>query len=332
MAVKTFILHDETVNTYGIRMLTAGANLDEFRRNPVMLLNHNDWELPIGRWENIRIEGTRILADAVFDETDARAKEVAGKVERDFLRMASISAWVDEASEDPAYRMPGQTGPTIVRWTAREASICPIGANHNALVLYDRATGTRVDLNDRAQVIRLFAERPDTAISNDTYMTLKELLKLNDAAGEAAVTEAVEIIIRNRDELQTETVRLRDENKRLTERLESINKAKKEAEQAEAVRLVDGAIREARINADGREAWLKDFETDFAQASVRLASIPKRPSIAAQVTPAGTAANMVQLADMSFADILKADRLKELKKDHELYVQKFREAYGHDPS
>lgn len=332
MAVKTFILHDETVNTYGIRMLTAGANLDEFRRNPVMLLNHNDWELPIGRWENIRIEGTRILADAVFDETDSRAKEVAGKVERDFLRMASISAWVDEASEDPAYRMPGQTGPTIVRWTAREASICPIGANHNALALYDRATGTRVDLNDRAQVIRLFAGSPNTAISNDTYMTLKELLKLNDAAGEAAVTEAVEAIIRNRDELQTETVRLRDENKQLTERLESINKAKKEAEQTEAVRLVDGAIREARINADGREAWLKDFEMDFAQASVRLASIPKRPSIAAQVTPAGTAANMVQLADMSFADILKADRLKELKKDHELYVQKFREAYGHDPS
>lgn len=332
MAVKTFILHDETVNTYGIRMLTAGANLDEFRRNPVMLLNHNDWELPIGRWENIRIEGTRILADAVFDETDSRAKEVAGKVERDFLRMASISAWVDEASEDPAYRMPGQTGPTIVRWTAREASICPIGANHNALALYDRATGTRVDLNDRAQVIRLFAESPKTAISNDTYMTLKELLKLNDAAGEAAVTEAVEAIIRNRDELQTETIRLRDENKQLTERLESINKAKKEAEQTEAVRLVDGAIREARINADGREAWLKDFEMDFAQASVRLASIPKRPSIAEQVAPAGTSGGMVQLADMSFADILKADRLKELKKDHDLYVQKFREAYGHDPS
>lgn len=331
MAVKTFILHDETVNTYGIRMLTAGANLDEFRRNPVMLLNHNDWELPIGRWENIRIEGTRILADAVFDETDSRAKEVAGKVERDFLRMASISAWVDEASEDPAYRMPGQTGPTIVRWTAREASICPIGANHNALALYDRATGTRVDLNDRAQVIRLFAESPKTAISNDTYMTLKELLKLNDAAGEAAVTEAVEAIIRNRDELQTETIRLRDENKQLTERLESINKAKKEAEQTEAVRLVDGAIREARINADGREAWLKDFEMDFAQASVRLASIPKRPSIAGQVAPAGTSGGMVQLADMSFADILKADRLKELKKDHDLYVQKFREAYGHDP-
>ena len=33
---KTFVLHDESVNTYGFRMLTSGANLDEFRKNPVM--------------------------------------------------------------------------------------------------------------------------------------------------------------------------------------------------------------------------------------------------------------------------------------------------------
>mgnify|MGYP003375424942 FL=1 len=40
---KTFVLHDESVNTYGFRMLTSGAVLDEFIKNPVMLLNHNDW-------------------------------------------------------------------------------------------------------------------------------------------------------------------------------------------------------------------------------------------------------------------------------------------------
>ena len=53
-------------------MLTSGADLSVFENNPVMLLNHDDWDLPIGRWENIRIEGTRILADAVFDEDDER--------------------------------------------------------------------------------------------------------------------------------------------------------------------------------------------------------------------------------------------------------------------
>ena len=74
---KTFVLHDETINTYGFRMLTAGANLEEFRKNPVMLLNHNDYTLPIGRWENIRIEGTQILAEAHFDMADEKAREVA---------------------------------------------------------------------------------------------------------------------------------------------------------------------------------------------------------------------------------------------------------------
>ena len=69
---KTFVPHDETVNTYGFRMLTSGCDLTEFRKNPVMLLNHNDWSLPIGRWENIRIEGTQILADPVFNLSDKR--------------------------------------------------------------------------------------------------------------------------------------------------------------------------------------------------------------------------------------------------------------------
>lgn len=93
MPKKTFILHDETVNTQGFRMLTSGADLSVFKNNPVMLLNHDDWDLPIGRWENIRVEGTQILADAVFDEDDERAVAVMGKVERGFLKAASIGGW-----------------------------------------------------------------------------------------------------------------------------------------------------------------------------------------------------------------------------------------------
>lgn len=30
----TFCVHDESVNTYGFRMLTSGANLEEFKRIP----------------------------------------------------------------------------------------------------------------------------------------------------------------------------------------------------------------------------------------------------------------------------------------------------------
>ncbi len=53
--------------------------------------------------------------------------------------MASIGAWPPEETSD-AYDLmaPGQTGPTVTRWTVREASIVTIGANHNALAFYDR--------------------------------------------------------------------------------------------------------------------------------------------------------------------------------------------------
>ena len=37
----TFVLHDETVNTYGFRMLTSGANLEEFRKNPQVEFHYN---------------------------------------------------------------------------------------------------------------------------------------------------------------------------------------------------------------------------------------------------------------------------------------------------
>ena len=149
MNKNSFVLHDESINTQGFRMMTAGANLTEFRKNPVMLLMHDDYNLPIGRWENIRIEGNRILADPVFDEKDPKAFEVMGKVNRGFLRMASIGAWApEETTDDPGLKLTGQLLPTVTKWTVREASIVTIGANHNAIAFYDRETGKHIELND----------------------------------------------------------------------------------------------------------------------------------------------------------------------------------------
>lgn len=149
MNTKSFILHDESVNSKGFRMLTSGANMTEFRKNPVMLLMHDDFNMPIGRWENIRVEGPKILADPVFDEKDPRALEVMGKVNRGFIRMASVGCWPpEEISDDPYLKLPGQSFPTVTKWTMREASIVTIGSNHNAIAFYDRTTGNQIDLSD----------------------------------------------------------------------------------------------------------------------------------------------------------------------------------------
>jgi hypothetical protein len=329
-----FILHDESVNTQGFRMLTAGADLSVFKSNPVMLLNHNEWELPIGRWENIRKEGTKILADAVFDEADERALSVMGKVERKFIKAASIGVWPVASSADPSVMLKGQEYPTITRWKAREASICTIGSNHNALALYDKDNHL-IDLSDRNNLIRLFDTTDTTSHHNNVQNMSKvtNLLKLSDSASEDAITAEVQRIIGLNDSLTTENTALKTDKTALATKLEGYETKEKAARKAESIKLLDAARQEGRINQSGRAAWEADFDSNFDSAKIRLSSIPKQPTVASQVqTGSHQPAGVIALANMTFSDIVKADRLKELKADANLYREKFFAAYGKYPS
>lgn len=327
-----FTVHDDSVNTYGFRMLTEGANLEEFRKNPVVLYNHNDWEAPIGRADNIYKENGKLVAEIVFDEEDPKGAEIAGKVERGFLRMTSVGAWPpEEATDDELMKLEGQTGPTITRWTLREISICPIGANHNALAMYDRNTGKRIDLSDKNAVIRLtdgIYNNPKTITS---MSVLTQMLKLSDSASEQAIAEEVRKLIALRDDNQATISTLKTKNEELNKELEAYKKEKNKEQESRAIALVDEAVKDGRISASGKDAWLQDFKTNFELANVRLSSISPRQRITPQIHIDCGKADAVELRDMTFQDILKADRLKELKADKELYAQKFREAYGKDP-
>ncbi len=320
---KTFILHDETVNTYGFRMLTAGANLEEFRKNPVMLLNHDDWTLPIGRWENIRVDGARILADAVFDGRDPRAAEIERKVEEGFIRMASIGAWApEEKSEAPELMLPGQKLPTVTRWTVREASIVTIGANHNALAFYDRAGERKINLDDNASLIRLMD------ISNHltpiTMSLLTQALKLSDNAPESDIVAAVNALISNND-------RLSAENKTFKSAIDAANAEKAAARKAEAARLVDAAIADARLDSKARQQTLDLFDKDFDSAKAMLGAIPSRGRIVSATSGVNT--ELAALKDKSWDELDKADKLTVLRDTApDIYRAKFKERFGVDPA
>lgn len=325
----TFVLHDDTVNTYGFRMLTSGANLEEFRKNPVMFINHRDWELPPGFWENIRAEDGKIIAEAVFDEEDEVAMKLVHKIEGGFLRMASIGAWPPEEVSDAAeLKLPGQTLPTVTRWTVREASIVTIGANHNALVMYDRQTGKQIDLTDASSVIRLMDQHKHSNNESNMNKTLKEVLKLQDTAAESDVLAAVEMLIKNNDQLSRE-------NKQLKEAAEQEATRRKETQKAEAIKLVDAAISDGRINAAGKEAYLKLFDTDFESAKATLEAVPKRKSVT-ELIREGERQQQVELSDLknkSWDELDKAGRLVELKdKAPELYREKFKAEFGVEPN
>lgn len=326
----TFILHDDSVNTYRFRMLTAGANLDEFRRNPVMFLHHNDYDLPIGRWENIRVEGSQILADAVFDELDDQAMKVKGKVDRGFIRMASIGAWApEEKTEDPAMMLPGQTGPTVTKWTVREASIVAIGANHNALRMYNRSTGELIDLSDTDAVLRLM---DDLFIKkNDNMSTLKTILNLQDNASDADIETAVQNLQQENESLKQTNTTFENENKRLKDEANNAEAQRQQAQKTEAVQLVDAAVRDGRLDASGKDAFIALFDADFERAKATLNAIPKVKSVVSQIEE-----SQVELKDFvskSWNELDRAGLLPKLKDAApEIYAQKFKAEFGTEPN
>lgn len=325
--MRTFVLHDESVNTYGFRMLTAGGNLDELRKNPVILLNHNDYGLPIGRWENIRVEGTKILAEPVFDLKDVIGRQVNDKVDDDFVRAASIGAWPpEEISDDPLLKLPGQTGPTVVKWTAREASIVTIGSNHNSLALYDRVSGKRIDLSNSDSVIKLFDTQKQTIIKRK-MKSLLTLLNLADNASEADAAAALRNVISDRE-------RIKSENITLASRIDELTKEAKEKKKSMAVALVDAAVKDGILDAKAKESTLKLFDADFDAAKTMLEGLPKRQSVTEQIAASAgqSATALADLQKASWEDLDRTGKLVELKDKYpDLYVEKFEKRFGCKP-
>lgn len=131
-----FIICTEDVNRYGYRVLLSGARLENFRKNPVMLYNHDDWDdKPVGRWDNLRVENGKLIATAVFAEGDEDAQKVKNLAEQGVLSATSIGMMPITYSSDSSVLLPGQTRETVIEWELLEVSIVPIPANPHTVKL-----------------------------------------------------------------------------------------------------------------------------------------------------------------------------------------------------
>jgi len=150
MAGKTlnFIVSDESnLNYLGSRILTAGIDIKQYKRNPIVLwyhhrpgrynsTQHKDFEaLPIGKAIKLWKEDGKLMVEVEFDQEDDFAKKIEGKVERGYLNMCSPALEPVTISEDKKYLLEGQTRATVVKSILEEISIVDIGGNNNALRL-----------------------------------------------------------------------------------------------------------------------------------------------------------------------------------------------------
>jgi hypothetical protein len=249
--MHTFVVSDESIiNEYGYRVMTDGINITQYERNPLVLFLHTRGKAKdvVGKAMKLYKENGKLMADIEFDMEDEDAADLAGKVERGFIRMASIFATPEATSNAEEDILPGQLFETVTKCKLREISIVDLGGNDNALKL-SAASPLKLNLQP------LNTENPET-------MNIKQIAL---ALGLDAETKP-EVVLQKVSEIKLSAENADTEKEALRSQLKAIR-------DAEANQLVTKAVELKLIPEGLKESQLKALETDFDNQKVLLSGL-----------------------------------------------------------
>lgn len=316
---KEFIIHTSRLLPGGFRILTSGVNIEQFKRNPILLFMHRRaWDpdvLPIGRVENIRVEGDQIIGTPIFDESDPFALRIKNKWDNGFMCMASAGIEPIERSEEPEYLLPGQTRATVTKSKLVEVSIVDIGANDDAIKLYNEG-----------KIIEL------SAGSDNEFIPL---LKTEENPPEAQDDEGNNKPQNNSQMKQILLALGLSETATEDQAVEKVNALKKEAEKAATIELsritgrVDAAIEKNLITAAKREHFITlgktaGFET--LDETLNMFKPIQKPTDV--INQGGDGKETIEL---KFSDLTKEKAEEMRENDREGYIKLYRQEFGFDP-
>ena len=144
---KRVRITNESLNSYGTRVLTAGMIVEQYNRNPVLLYMHQRGQV-IGYVKDLKVENDAVTGELVFDEASELSIRCKKQWEFGSLKMVSVGIDILETSDAPEFLVQGQTAPTITKSKLFEVSLVDIGANDDAIVL--QKDGVRLTLGKNA--------------------------------------------------------------------------------------------------------------------------------------------------------------------------------------
>lgn len=308
---KRVRISNESLNSYGTRVLTSGMDVAQYNRNPVLLYMHERGQV-IGLVKDFKVEGDEITGELVFDEATELSRRCKKQWEFGSLKMVSVGIDIIEMSEAPEYLVPGQSSPTITKSKLFEVSLVDIGANDDAIVL--RKDGQCIELGkDGGTVLPLLHNKNNQKTKTMDQEKLALELGLPKDADEAAISaELARLKAKGTeaDSLRTECDTLR------AARIET---------------LVNAAVAEKKIGEDKKQQFLElgkklgaeDLKATFDAMSpqVKLGSIVGNQGGA----PSGGNAEYKKLSEVPAAEI---EKLRT--EDPARYKKLFKAEYGFD--
>lgn len=226
---------NDSLNSYGTRVLTAGMNVDQYNRNPVLLYMHERGQV-IGLVKDLSVDEGEVTGELVFDEATELSRRCKKQWEFGSLKMVSVGIDILETSEAKEHLVEGQTRPTVSRSKLLEVSLVDIGANDDAIVL--RRDGKTITMGmDGECCLPLLKNN-----KNEKEMELKKIalqLGLPETATEADVNARLE-----------ELKAAKQEN-------EKLQKEKDALELSGITGVVEKAIAEKKIGSEKKEQFVE---------------------------------------------------------------------------
>lgn len=318
---KDVVISTSRLNSYGTRILTSGINIEQYKRNPILLYMHERGRV-IGKIENLRFEGDRLIGTPIFDMEDDEAAKIGRKWDNDFLNMCSGGFEPIELSNDPQYLVPGQSRSTVVRSVLVEVSIADLGSNDDSLKLYE-PDGKLLKLaaGVESEIVPLLklekqpeeetpAEGADNQENNKNNLTMNKILLTLGLAATATEDDAVNAIAKLQANAQkADTIEL-----------------------ARITTAVDDAIKANKTTADKREHLVtlgKQLGFDGLQTTLAMLTPVQKPNdIVRQSSGAAGASGTIELAYGN----MSAEQLKELRENNRPeYIRLYKAEFGFVP-
>lgn len=306
-------LTNDSLNSYGTRVLTDGLDIEQYNRNPVLLWMHQRGQV-IGTLTDIQKEHGEITGLLNFDEASELSQRCKKQWEFGSLRMVSVGIDILEWSNDPNLAVEGQTMATITKSKLTEVSVVDIGANDDAIRLNYQGQQLNLSAGGACPLPSLYNQSNQPQLNHPTEMDTKVLalkLGLPEGADETAIYAKI------------------DEIKATSTEVETLRAEKEAVIQREVEALVDGAVAEKKIELKMRDHFLqlgKSVGADNLRTT--LQSMSPREKLSATLNSSGQAVQPKTYAKLS--DVPSEELMQLRDSDPERYKQLYKAEYGID--
>lgn len=331
MSTKRVRISNDSLNSYGSRVLTEGMDVGQYQRNPVLLYMHERGNV-IGYVKDLKREDGEVTGELVFDEASELSKRCKKQYEFGSLRMVSVGIDILELSDAKEHLVQGQTRPTVTKSKLFEVSVVDIGANDDAIVL--KKDGTVINLGKDGECLLPLLGKPNAGFPQQSEQAPLHSVarQLNNKPQKQKVMDQKMLALQLGLPETADEAAIGAKIAELKAAKENEEKLRKENATLQLGRItaaVEKAIAEKRIGEDkkqqfielGKKIGVEDLEKTFDAMSpqVKLSSVVGHQG----GTPAATTATYKKLGEVP------AEKLEEMReKQPDEYKRLYKAEYG----